>query len=69
MGLSVPGGPLGGLGQENQLALAQARCSWKAAARWGVEPRLHIPRAPRMSAVSVCLATAFIYSTVDWRAF
>lgn len=51
-----PGGPLGGLGRQNELALAQAQCSWKAPARWGVQPRLCIPRAPRMSAVSICLA-------------
>lgn len=55
-GCRWPGGPLGGLGQQNELALAQACCSWKAPARWGVQPRLCIPRAPRMSAVSICLA-------------
>lgn len=69
VGLSVPGGPLGGLGQENELALAQACCSWKAPARWRVLPHLHIPRAPRVSAVSICLGTTLIYSTVAWRAF
>lgn len=48
---------MGGLGLEERLAPAQAGWSWKARARQGGQPRLArglpIPRAPRVSAVSI----------------
>lgn len=66
-GWQWPGLLVGGLGWEDRLALAQAGWSWKARARQGGQPRptrrLCIPRAPRVSAVSIWLVPTFIYAT------